>query len=293
MLVLLGATAVAFAVTEGLKLEPSPIRSVTVDKVFSPTCECGTNEASVRFRLRKSDRLTLDVVDSSGNAVRTLIGPRTVPKGIVTARWDGRDDDGAVVADGAYRPRVHLRSAHRTIVLPNPIVIDTNPPRIVSVRAARHVLEPRHKLSMRYRVSEPARVSMYIGGKRVVRGRSSKTSWKLDWTGGRRNLRPGTYRLTLVARDIAGNISMPSRAIRVRVPISIAPIDVRPKTGTRFAVHLQTDGRPYRWRFGGRSGTARATRLVLRAPTRPGRYALVVFQHGDRAVAAVRVRRRP
>src|SRR5438477_12199752 len=61
---LLGATAAAFAVTEGLKLEPSPVRSTDVDKVFSPVCDCLSRVAHIRFRLRKTDRLTLAIVDN-------------------------------------------------------------------------------------------------------------------------------------------------------------------------------------------------------------------------------------
>ena len=38
---LLGGTAAAFAVTQGLKIEPSPILAPRIDKVFSPVCDCG------------------------------------------------------------------------------------------------------------------------------------------------------------------------------------------------------------------------------------------------------------
>ncbi len=39
---LLGGTAAAFAVTQGLKIEPSPILAPRIDKVFSPVCDCAT-----------------------------------------------------------------------------------------------------------------------------------------------------------------------------------------------------------------------------------------------------------
>jgi hypothetical protein len=296
VLVLLGATAVAFSVTEGLKLEPSPIRSVSVDKIVSPTCDCSRDEAAVRFRLRKGDRLTLAMLDSGGVVVRTLVGPRETHAGVVTATWDGRDDAGAVVRDGAYRPRVHLARSHRTIVLPNPIRVDTKSPRVAVVRVTRHVLVPGKKLSVGYRVSEPAQVSLYVDGMRVVRGRSTRTVWKLDWYGLARRvpggITPGTHRLTLVARDIAGNISIPSGPVRVRIPIFVAPVLAHPRPGTRFAVHLVTDGHPYHWQLAGKGGTARSRRLVVRAPNRPGRYAFVVRQHGDRVAAPVHVRPR-
>ena len=68
LFVLLGATGVAFVVTEGLKLEPSPITKVFVTKhPFSPTCECSSDSATIAFRLRKAQRLTLSIVDKNGN----------------------------------------------------------------------------------------------------------------------------------------------------------------------------------------------------------------------------------
>ena len=291
---LLGATTVAFAVTEGLKLQPSPIRSVSVDKVFSPTCDCNTDQAWIRFRIRKTDTLTLALVDAHGAVVRTLVGPSSTKKGLVIATWDGRDDGAQAVSDGLYRPRVHLRHEHRTIVLPNPIRVDTKPPNAEIVRVRPRVLRPGRKLTVHYRVSEPAHVSIYVNDKRVVRGRTARTVAALNWNGavpqGRRAFSPGSYELTVVARDIAGNISAPSRAVSIRIPIVALPVHVHPKVGTRFAVRLKTDGRQYRWQLGRKHGISRARRLILHAPQAPGRYTFVVRQHGDRAKVRVIVR---
>ena len=101
---------------------------------------------------------------------------------------------------------------------------------------------------------------------------------------------PGSYELTVVARDIAGNISAPSRAVSIRIPIVALPVHVHPKVGTRFAVRLKTDGRQYRWQLGRKHGISRARRLILHAPQAPGRYTFVVRQHGDHAAVRVIVR---
>jgi FlgD Ig-like domain len=296
LLVLLGATTVAFAVTEGLKLEPSPVSRVSVDKVFSPTCDCRTDRAAIRFRLRKTDTLTLSVENAHGQVVRTLVDSVKTSKGIVIAYWDGRDSGAQVVRDGAYRPRVHLKRAHRTIVLPNPIRVDTRPPLVKIVRVRPRVFRPGRRLTVRYHLSEPAQVSIYVDSVRVVRGRTSKTSATLNWYGVssrvRRGFGPGTYELRLVGRDIAGNISPRSRAVKIRIPIIVLPLLVHPKAGTRFAVRLETDGRLYRWRLAGEGGVSRARRLVVRAPQRPGRYTFVVHQRGERAAVRVIVRAR-
>jgi len=64
VLVLLGATAAAFAVTERLKLERSPVTGTRVDRLFSPVCECARDVAVISFVLRKSGQITVDVLDS-------------------------------------------------------------------------------------------------------------------------------------------------------------------------------------------------------------------------------------
>ncbi len=73
VLALLAATAAAFALTESLKLEKSPITGTKVSKTFSPICKCPTRAARIAFRLRTANRLTTVIVDSGGKVVRTLV----------------------------------------------------------------------------------------------------------------------------------------------------------------------------------------------------------------------------
>ena len=131
---LLGGTAAAFAVTQGLKTRPSPITAPRVQKVFSPQCDCVTRVALIRFRLRKPDRVRLEIVDGSGTVVRTLVPGRRLRRGTVTYTWNGRDDQGRFVAQGVYKPRVHLADQHRTIDLPNEMRVDITSP-VVTVKS--------------------------------------------------------------------------------------------------------------------------------------------------------------
>ena len=125
---LLVATALAFAYTEQLKLTPSPIIRTTVTKVFSPVCRCETGTAAVAFSLRTADRVEIDIVRGRSDVVRRLIVDRAYPKGRLEVTWNGRDDTGDVVPEGAYKPRVKLARQHRTIVLPNVIRVDATAP---------------------------------------------------------------------------------------------------------------------------------------------------------------------
>src|SRR5438132_1572623 len=130
---LLGGTAAAFAVTEGLKLEKSPISAVRVYTYdFGPSCDCATRKAHFSVRLRKSDRVTLSIVHGS-DVVRTLIYGRRFSAGWHGFTWNGRDDFGAFVPEGTYRPKIHLGAQRRTIVLPNDLRVDRTPPVLTHV----------------------------------------------------------------------------------------------------------------------------------------------------------------
>ena len=299
---LLGGTAAAFAVTEHLKLQRSPIYRTDVDKTFSPVCRCSTGKALIRFQLRRADRVTLGIEDGDGKVVRTIVAGFHSRRGRFGRYWDGRDDSGAVVPDGAYKPRVHLAQQHRTIVLPNPIQVDTKPPhvRVLSWIPRGRVLTPdrnflHERLEVRYRVSEAAHVNLYVNGKRRYHSRSQQQTGIARWFGtvNGRGVAAGRYRVTLAARDIAGNLSPQVRVgtlfVRyVRLPHSV----YRVKAGTRFGTRVRTDSPGVRWRLGKRSGTGRS-RLVLRAPKQPGRYRLTVRVGDHQATAVVVVEPRP
>ena len=63
--------------------------------------------------------MTVEIVDPGGHVVRTLVVSEAVPSGYHRFTWDGRSDDGRLVKDGVYKPRVDLDDADRTINLPN------------------------------------------------------------------------------------------------------------------------------------------------------------------------------
>ena len=79
---LLAATAAAFALTQGLKLQKSPIFGTRVQPVFSPVCDCPKQTARIAFKLRKADRLDISIVDG-GEVVRTIERGKRYPKGPV------------------------------------------------------------------------------------------------------------------------------------------------------------------------------------------------------------------
>jgi len=223
---LLAASALAFALTESLKLTPSPILGTRVaPKVFSPTCRCVTDHVDVSFRLRKADTLDVDIVRGKDTIVRTLVGDRRYPRGPAVFTWDGRDDTGAVVPEGVYRPRVRLLGQHRTILLPNPIRVDTSSPRVTLLALAPRVFSPdgdrrRDRVIARFEVDEPSRIALFVDGVRAVRKRGTYTSGRIDWYGTVNGaaLPQGAYAIQLGALDVAGNPSprTPAQNVLIR-----------------------------------------------------------------------------
>jgi hypothetical protein len=298
-LALLAGSALAFAYTERLKVEPSPITGTRVDKVFSPVCGCATRVARISIRLRKPATVTLDILDSANRVVRTVVRDDRRPVGRVTYRWDGRDEAGRVLPEARYRPRVRLAEHGRTIVLPNPMRIDVTRPsiRLVSVRPS--VFSPNgdrrnDRITAAYEMGERATPVLLADGLRRVVGRFQRRSGKLEWRGDGDGpeLRQGVVEISMRATDEAGNRSRETR----RVPVVVRYIAlgrhrvVVPAAG-RFALSVVTDMPEYRWRFAGKSRAASERTLRLTAPAEPGRYRVFVTApdgHADSAVVVVR-----
>ena len=97
---ILAGTAAAFAVTEGLKLSKSPLLSTQVTKVFSPVCDCDNDTAAIAFRLRQPDTVKLEILHDDA-VIRTLVPGLRERSGRVSYTWNGRDDSGVVVPEGA------------------------------------------------------------------------------------------------------------------------------------------------------------------------------------------------
>lgn len=295
MLLLLAGTAVAFVVTEDLKLETDPIARPRITPSFSPVCRCEQQTARIGFRLRREDRLTLEIADEGGGIVRTILREARFGPGDHEFGWDGRDGQGAIVKEGPYRARVELEALDRVIEFPKPIVVDTTPAKIAVVRVRPLVISPdgdrrSDATIVRYRVDERAQALVLVNGRREVKTKL-RGSGAVIWSP--RGRRRGVYELALSALDAAGNRSRPTKAtaLTVRyVALTLDRIRVRPRR--LFTVGVSTDARRYRWRLGRRRGSARARALRLRAPARPGLYPLVVEVSGRRDSAVVAVRRR-
>ena len=236
--------------------------------------------------------------------MRTLVPGMRLRRGTVTYTWNGRDDQGRFVAQGVYKPRVHLADQHRTIDLPNEMRVDTTAPTITVVSVAPREFSPdgdgrRDRvvvslLAERAGPRDPAR-RRAAGGLHPPPARAGDLEWNGQIAG--KPVAPGRpTRSGSPPRTAAGNISAPKRAGEVRRALRRArPPRIRAKAGTRFGVRVSRrsaacTGGSARGRDGERPGCSSSARrrgrggtrsVVSRRPARRPR-GWIVGRSGDR-----------
>jgi hypothetical protein len=293
VLALLAATAASFAVSERLKLETVPVGDVHIrHKIFSPVCGCISDHVRIEFRLRRRDHVTVTILTLGRRHVRTLAAGELHPPGKVSFPWDGRNDDGALVPDGAYRIRIELRTHGRLINMPNLVHIDTVKPVVTAVTAPKPAtISPdgdfhADSVVVGYHVSEHAQGILYLDGKRLVLGRYQKLKDTFRWFGRRGGgvVPAGRHRLAVGARDPAGNLAkpVPAGTITIRY-LTVDPETIHVAPGAAVRVHLSTDARHFRWVLGRRHGFGHGRTLTLRAPVVPGRHVMYLAERGHAA----------
>jgi hypothetical protein len=325
---LVAATVGAFFVTTRLKRSAPIVEKLTFARYLSPNGDGRRDFVDIGFRIKRSDEVTVSLVDADGDEVRTLLSDLELEKGRHRFRWDGRLDSGARAPDGEYRVRVGLRRQARTITSPRKLFVDTKAPRPVVRYVSPDAISPDGAGSANRAVLQfdgPVRrrptllvFRSRLGTMRLVARRPGRTgSSELRWDGrvdlGRRR-RPapsGNYLLTVLARDAAGNTSQlrpPTRirvrghpGVRVRYVEARGPLRAR-EAGEAVRFVIGNDGRRYRWRvrrLGSRRtlqrGSDRAQTLAVRAPGgRSGVYLLGLRIGGHRYETpfAVQSRRR-
>jgi hypothetical protein len=285
---LLVATATAFAVTERLKLEDSPVLGTQIPKLFSPKLV----QAKIGFRLRREESLQLDVANDRGEIVKYAVGSGVFGQAFHQFAWDGRDDAGRIVPDGVYHVELKLRDEGRTIEFPRTIKVDATAPTIdLSVRP--RVFSPdgdgrSDRVDIHYRFDEPAYAILYVNGRRNGRTYRKKPVGIYPWLG--KSRRPGVYQLALAAQDLAGNTAPSTRAFPVVLRFVMLSKPRYATDGPVVRVRVSSDAKKVSWSLAGRSGTAKPGRLTLPVPSKKGRYALTVSANGHRARATVVVR---
>jgi|SRR5579884_321886 len=121
------ATAIAAAVVAFVALGGRADALVTATRStvsFSPLCRCPRSSVLVAFHLDERARLAVDIVGGTGRFVAQLLGRTTHAPGTLHLRWNGRTSRGTRAADGTYFAAVAFPDLHRTVRLPEEIVVE-------------------------------------------------------------------------------------------------------------------------------------------------------------------------
>jgi flagellar hook assembly protein FlgD len=266
---LIAATFAAFFVAQQLKSAPSFINRVDVVEHFSPVCECAKAVQVLRFRLKESDDVTVDVVDLADGRVARVATARAVKAFTpTTLRWRGVADDGRRAPDGRYRFRFTLRRLGRSIVYRKSFVLDTRPPRprVLSTSVG-GLTAPGQPVSLRISgANRDAVPTVNVlrtddGQPRRIRSFQGQAGGRATWDGlddDGHPAAPGTYLLQVSVPDSAGNVGVQPtqplvpgkvlgvpgvvvRGIAVRAPAKAVP------AGQLATFRVDARGRSYRW----------------------------------------------
>ena len=305
------ATFGAFFAAQRLKAAPAVIGEFRRTPFFSPNGDGRFDRATVRFELRKRDRVTLTVVSAAGDPVRELISGQDVrPYHEIRARWDGRDDDGRAARDGIYRYRITMPDQGRNVVLPQAVRLDTTAPRprVASIGPVRdtaprpelipavgggeaivHLQAPGRKRKVLLFKTSPGPIRP-VGAPIDLPDGTTQWRWSGRTASGRR-VSPGTYLVAVQARDQAGNIAtsppldrrgLPAMTYGSPLPgrggITVRYLAVQPPLHPVEAgqpVSFGVDARGERWRWSVRRvGSNQVIRRSGRERTRGGVFQL-------------------
>ena len=186
---------------------------------ISPNGDGRRDRTTVTYRLDRAQATRLQVRDAGGQVVYTRgLGNR--PAGTSSAGWDGRRSGGGVLPNGSYTVQVATSDGTLQGLVSTEVAVDRSRPAVHGLGTS-----AKRVLPVRDRYLDTVQVSAGVGESlrsldlqvttrsgsvvRTVHAGSSRSAgtrsvtWDGRLAGGR--LAPGTYRLRLVAEDLAGN----------------------------------------------------------------------------------------
>lgn len=206
-----------------------PAITAVAPRLVSPNGDGRRDAVAVTYRLDGPQSPVLQVRDPAGAVVyRRTLGRQSA--GTYTVRWGGRRTGGGVVGDGTFTVQVATSDGTLTGLTSTAVRVDRTVPRLRGVRvSSRRVLPVRDRYLDAVTVSgtsaEPlrwrrleVRTRSGVLVRTVRAGGQAAGLAGVVWNGRRAGGRlvPGTYRVRLLAQDLAGNRApSPARTVRV------------------------------------------------------------------------------
>jgi flagellar hook assembly protein FlgD len=107
----------AFAATQRLKHTPTVVQGIELSASFEPGSKASNGVERLSFKLQHPDLVTVTVIDSRGDVVRTLARRLTMPAyKRFSFYWNGHEAHGRHAPPGTYRVKIALARQRREIL---------------------------------------------------------------------------------------------------------------------------------------------------------------------------------
>lgn len=125
----IGAVVLLLAVTFAADWLRTPEINITGSPQFlSPNQDNSFDNATINYHLSEEAEVNARVINEGGNTVRTLLNAQTGAAGQHFLVWNGTDESGQRVVDGAYRVEISARGSVRSSSASVVLRVDTTPP---------------------------------------------------------------------------------------------------------------------------------------------------------------------
>lgn len=211
-----GVVAVLLGVTFiGDWLRTPKVAAKASPSIISPNGDQTQDSTNFSYTLNEDATVTVEVLNETGQSVRTIIEDAFQTRGQHVAVWNGLDGLGQVVADGRYQLQVTARGTMRASTQSANVLVDTLPPTL--------------RLANLEDVSRVREANLTIEGltdpDAVVQLRGDPTIIPVNGEGQfniKRQLVEGSNVIEILATDPAGNVATLAReAILVTEPPEI------------------------------------------------------------------------
>ncbi len=124
-LLVIGSLA-GFFVIQRAKHTPTLVQETRLKSRQTPTAAGSRTIEQLSFHVAHSERVTVSIVNSDGDTVRTLVAAMPLlAYQPVSLSWDGLTSTGARAPQGTYRVRVYLHGQRREVFFPQAFELET------------------------------------------------------------------------------------------------------------------------------------------------------------------------
>lgn len=213
-----------------------PVETIANLEVSRDAISPRKTDIDLTFHSTTTQALRISVDDEDGETVRTIVDA-AIAAGDASYSWDGRDDSGALVADGTYEVVLEAQVGGDSMSVSDYVRVDRRAPTIsVPRRTIRLSSRAARSFQLPVVVSENAMLDAVVKGRtapaahaiREGRGRMTVPISAARRLLGRGRAAGGEVTVLLRATDAAGNVTSRSVGIEFEPPVETAPEPTTP-----------------------------------------------------------------